>query len=481
MSDTHNSVLSVNIYGNTVPAGLENHDNNNVQRTSYLFRVGRLLGVEVYTSSQIPPTSFVSKKVGGLWLGMAPDTAATVGGLPDWAICRIISGIISGLPNKTEGMIPWDRIQNVSQRARLEAMPPAMQWAYWLSEDGRVAPMGYVPENVPPCKGVSENLRKQVQILADGEDFTSGGLIEAVAMHIGWFKSGQNLLKIFNKFKASVAEADSISNLYLLHDLLQLLRVYTNPQHWLELALRVPHWDSDLWLAIPAIEAYCANLGRALPRSLAEMRQARVEALVGGYERGAENPAFARICGLNSISEEEFNEYLDFAQTYNSKSVDLIPDLEFEESGYTVRTLDIGDLTGPLLGVLTHCCQHLNGEARGCAVHGWSQPNSRFLVIEKGGEIRAQSWVWLDKKENVIVMDSLEAKSYDTMFPDIVVRIRQEVLNRGYGLALGRTQYGHTKRIIRELVAQFPYAVKTEYQPTNPPDYYDGVRQTLLQ
>jgi hypothetical protein len=262
---------------------------------------------------------------------------------------------------------------------------------------------------------------------------------------------------------------------------MQDLTHYQSPEHWLNVALRIPHWDSTLWRLIPKIEAHCAKFGKTLPKSLAEMRARVLEASLDAFERRDENPSFAKVAAFAGLDEEVFNEYLDFAASTPSKSGNLIPELEFEVDGYSVRTLAIGDLTGPLLGVITHCCQHLHGAARECAIHGWAQPNSRFLVIEKGGEIRAQSWIWIDRTDPVVVIDSLEAKSYDAEFSTIVLSIRKELLAHRLGLALGRTQYGHTKRILEELGQQFPYAVKTEYRPANPPDYYDGVKQTLLQ
>ncbi len=366
--------------------------------------------------------------------------------------------------------------------AKMAELSAHEQWAYATG----ITPSQKIDEgDLPSWRGISKKKVAALQALSPREFIGRKEYFAAAVAAMRFFASEAEMKNLFNKYKNNVAEIfaemgeDVEQHTHMLHDFLNL--GWSHSEHWRRLALRAPKLDEKVWTNIRTVEKFCAKIGVELPNSFAKARELLDRAAIEGTTNYAINPHFAEICAKYGLGEAVFDQYVDFGMDHPAKKLDLIPDISLSVGAYTARTLEIGDLTGPALGLITNCCQHLDNAGSGCAKHGYTQENSRFLVIEKGGEIRAQSWVWLDKKEKVIVIDSLESKAYDCNFPEIVVRIRQEVLNRGYGLALGRTQYGHTKRILEVLGNQFPYAVKTAYVPANPPDYYDGVRQTLLQ
>ena len=109
---------------------------------------------------------------------------------------------------------------------------------------------------------------------------------------------------------------------------------------------------------------------------------------------------------------------------------------------YNLRRLDDYDAMGPLLGIMTDCCQHPWGAGRTCAYHGYSNPDGAFVVIEKKGKVVAQSWMWRDGDtvcfDNIEVLGSIRDKPvielYTEYAEDMVGRfgIRRVVVGGGY-------------------------------------------------
>ena len=80
----------------------------------------------------------------------------------------------------------------------------------------------------------------------------------------------------------------------------------------------------------------------------------------------------------------------------------------YRSGGYTGYFLDRADPRGLFLGELTDCCQHIGGEGEPCAVDGQMNPTSGFFVVERGGRVVAQSWVWLDENGQGVCFDNIE-------------------------------------------------------------------------
>ena len=132
------------------------------------------------------------------------------------------------------------------------------------------------------------------------------------------------------------------------------------------------------------------------------------------YGRGNEHPELAALCFEMDWSEKQFEAALTLVQEYQPKTGAKIPDITidgaaFAKPGYLFRKLPDGDPRGLLLGEFTDCCQHLAGEGKECARHGFTSKNAGFYVIEeqKTGAIVAQSWAWRGKGGE-LVFDSLE-------------------------------------------------------------------------
>ena len=154
----------------------------------------------------------------------------------------------------------------------------------------------------------------------------------------------------------------------------------------------------------PRIEA---QLGRP-PLTLEEAEQTAVQCI---YAQAAKFPELATLCHTYKRSEEQFEDYVRLLA--RAKKKDHCPDVKvtMPDSVYAIERLQPGDPKGPLLGVITNCCQHLHGHADECARAGFTHPDASFYVVKRQGRIIAQSFAWRTKTS--LVFDSFETLSSD--------------------------------------------------------------------
>jgi ankyrin repeat protein len=156
------------------------------------------------------------------------------------------------------------------------------------------------------------------------------------------------------------------------------------------------------------------------------------------YKKAHEAPELAKLCfevnytksgfelALKTLEKHtkavaqaiENSKKYPFTRAYKENQVlpnSQIPDIRidgeaFDKPGYVLRKLESGDIKGLLLGEFTNCCQHIAGEGRECAEHGFLSPYGGFYVVEKQetGEITGQSWVWRGRGGE-LVLDSFES------------------------------------------------------------------------
>ena len=132
----------------------------------------------------------------------------------------------------------------------------------------------------------------------------------------------------------------------------------------------------------------------------------------------------------------------------------MLPDVEIRKKDYVFRKLDDFDKRGPFLGLYTDCCQHLHNAGEPCAKAGWKQSESGFYVVEKNGEIVAQSWAWRGKKDE-LVFDSIEGLGNVNV--EVIAQLYLEAAKKLKGrlcitdINIGNTTYGLTLAIIRNL------------------------------
>lgn len=122
------------------------------------------------------------------------------------------------------------------------------------------------------------------------------------------------------------------------------------------------------------------------------------------YER-CEDIHFAQECAKWGLSQIDF-EKVQKAWTGRDIRYETIPKVSISDGDFKFYKLDRDDTRGPFLGEYTGCCQHPQGAGASCAIHGTTNPDGGFVVLEYRGEIKFQSWVW--RSGNTLVFDNIE-------------------------------------------------------------------------
>ncbi|MBQ8749484.1 MAG: leucine-rich repeat domain-containing protein [Clostridia bacterium] len=110
----------------------------------------------------------------------------------------------------------------------------------------------------------------------------------------------------------------------------------------------------------------------------------------------------------------------------------------------TYELLDKSNPLGAVLGVVTNCCQVLQGAGQACVEYGMTKPNSSFLVFRNQGVIIGQAWVWYDEKSGQVTLDNIEVpvkhmeeinknKDLQKEFINCLLRVKQ-----GFEQAMGK-------------------------------------------
>jgi hypothetical protein len=89
-------------------------------------------------------------------------------------------------------------------------------------------------------------------------------------------------------------------------------------------------------------------------------------------------------------------------------------------SKYKMRKLGSDDYRGFILGRYTASCQSIDGNSSQVVKYGMMEEDSGFYVIENDrGQIKSQSWAWVDKSGKSIIFDSYErsGSEHDELCP----------------------------------------------------------------
>lgn len=114
---------------------------------------------------------------------------------------------------------------------------------------------------------------------------------------------------------------------------------------------------------------------------------------------------FAIECGKFITDQRHFERLQDIWINRDVK-YESIPKVVHSNGDWKFYRLDRGDVRGPWLGEYTGCCQHPGGAGESCALHGTTNPDGAFVVLEHRGEIKFQSWVW--RHGDALVFDNVE-------------------------------------------------------------------------
>ena len=154
-----------------------------------------------------------------------------------------------------------------------------------------------------------------------------------------------------------------------------------------------------------------------------------------------------------------------FNQTFTT-NLDLI---KVEIANQKAYILDPNDRKQVLLGQLTVCCQRLGGSAEASMMEGLLNPDSGFLVFEKGDKVLAQSWVWLSKDKEVLVLDNIEFA--DNRQPIHIIHLLKEWLKhvpyKNVQMGLGFNQMSIGEPVATKKIYWYNQVWKQRYTDAN--------------
>ncbi|MCC5611222.1 hypothetical protein LC612_31815 [Nostoc sp. CHAB 5834] len=163
-----------------------------------------------------------------------------------------------------------------------------------------------------------------------------------------------------------------------------------------------PEW-AQLCLKHPEATAYAGDFLKvqkafSIPTTLSGLRKIHI-----GLSYPKVKPGFEQlvdICYLNKISGSTFEVHQKFWESVTVKDAEFLPHVHVKgaevgiDNAWEFVKLTAADFRGPLLGMLTGCCQHLEGAGAESAKQGVISPFSGFYVVLQNGKVMAQSWAW---------------------------------------------------------------------------------------
>ena len=242
--------------------------------------------------------------------------------------------------------------------------------------------------------------------------------------------------------------------------------------------------------------AYIENSLGHVPETLTEFRSVSQKLAYQGVETQRDMEV-AEAAALAAITATEWPLYRDLVRKTPEKAFETIPHVYVTgkevglEGDWVLRKLNANDPTGPMLGRITDCCQHVAHELGHMpAIAGYKSPWSGFVVVEYKGEIIAQSWVWRSAKETgwadddatphrAVVFDSVEALS--SAYVEGIAALYKEASRRMVGrlgvmeVRFGLTEYGITPEVREYLGTKNEPA--EDVWPHEYSGYMDGKRQ----
>ena len=222
-------------------------------------------------------------------------------------------------------------------------------------------------------------------------------------------------------------------------------------------------------------------LGR-VPATLSETRQAVARVQYGRI--APEDVPVAEMAAGLGLSLYQFERYRDLCRT-PQPGVATVP-------GVVVTGADVGlagdwrferlatdDPLAPALGLVTNCCQHLEGAAASAAMNLWTRDDCAAFVVRYDGRVVAQSYAW--RSGDALCFDSIEALS--GAYVEGIAAIYMEASRRLLGrlgiteILVGSTRYGITRRV----VAAMGVSDNSSHRyATPPPGYADAEQQSRV-
>jgi hypothetical protein len=208
-----------------------------------------------------------------------------------------------------------------------------------------------------------------------------------------------------------------------------------------------PGWDISAWgdaaMKHGARFARFARLAEPGQPPPATIREAVDRYATKILPQASAHPGVARLCVELELDDADAQTVLDaYAAVDVKKASSEMPDLNipgerFGLPGFDFHRLKPGDPRALVAGVLTHCCQHVNGEASSAAIHSASSASGGCFFLEKRptGKERSQvvgaMWGWRGQAKE-LCFDSVEMinERYNAFVPGLLEAVRGEVATK---------------------------------------------------
>lgn len=146
-------------------------------------------------------------------------------------------------------------------------------------------------------------------------------------------------------------------------------------------------------------------------------------------------PKYYRLEGLFKFigcSNSNVNETLLLHDQMLTRVNSTIPRITGTKVEYSYEILRLDDMEALAIGNKTDCCFTVLGNGYSCLKHSLTSNNGRVLVIKKGNEILAHSWIW--RNGDLLCLDNIEiSKKINSVdFFDVYLQVADELIKTSY-------------------------------------------------
>lgn len=146
-------------------------------------------------------------------------------------------------------------------------------------------------------------------------------------------------------------------------------------------------------------------------------------------------PKYYRLEGLLKFigcSNSKVNETLLLHDQMLARVSSTIPRIKGTKNEYSYEILRLDDMEALTIGNKTDCCFTVLGNGYSCLKHSLTSNNGRILIVKKGNEILAHSWVW--RNGDLLCLDNIEiSKKINSVdFLDVYLQAADELIKTTY-------------------------------------------------
>lgn len=184
------------------------------------------------------------------------------------------------------------------------------------------------------------------------------------------------------------------------------------------------------------------------------------------------HPSSARECVVGSVmihkdlsraqaemwlQHPSIDEAIEYAKEHSPELDCTLPEVYFQEEGYTLTRLSKDALENLFMGELTSCCQKIGGAGAMVCKESWTDKYSvNYVVKSPSGNICAHFWAW-EAKDGGVVIDSIEGRSSAPV--EVIAKLTAQFVDKMNGentpAYMSQTSYGVTEGVTTLIKKQF--------------------------